>query len=159
VLIDFGKARFIPVIDPSGTEEIPPGMTLSVLSPWHLQRQPIGPRDDLFRMFEILLNLVDTQKVEEYYVAALENREYLSRAKLNPNLVRESKIIEDVVLSYDKEENAQIRESFLSEIKKIHKLVIAAQPGPETHENILTIATSLRVPLVEKLGPGEQRNH
>jgi len=154
VLIDFGKARFIPDINPSAIEEIAPGMTLSVLSPWHLQRRPLAPRDDLFRMFEVFLNLLDTGNVMAYFDKLDKtNPEELAHAKQNRNLVNEAKILENVVFSDDEEKNLTFREMILSKVTEIHELVTVSPPSRETYDNILTIARLLLVPLGEKLKP------
>jgi hypothetical protein len=68
-LIDFGKAQFIPNIT-SESSKFDEGMNLMLLSPWHLQGSEIlGPKDDVFRMFEIYLNLLSHQGLVDYYAS------------------------------------------------------------------------------------------
>ena len=55
VFIDFGLAEFFA--DKIGTDPIQPRtrqLTPELLSPWHLEEQRLGPRDDVFRAIEMM---------------------------------------------------------------------------------------------------------
>ena len=96
VLIDFGKAKIIP--SPPHSSEDLVGMNLALLSPWHLQLEPLGARDDMFRMFEIYLNLISSEGLAIYY-SRLEDQSALAlaRAKLEDDLIGKSQILHEAV--------------------------------------------------------------
>lgn len=89
-LIDFGKAQFILEIT-SESSKVDEGMNLMLLSPWHLKGEQLGPKDDVFRMFEIYLNLLSHQGLADYYASIPSgDAEYpvtLADAKLSPGLL------------------------------------------------------------------------
>ncbi len=89
VLIDFGKARFIPEIRKEGVSG---DLNLDMLSPRHLKGGPIGCRDDIFRLFELVLNSATDNKLADYYSKQILSAPKLGKLKLTEDLVVKSGI-------------------------------------------------------------------
>jgi len=138
VLIDFGKARFVPEIDPSIEEDIA-GMTLQALSPWRLQRKPPSFRDDVFRMYEVLLNLLDQAKaLNEHYKrfgTSVTDADALAEAKLSPIWISESNLLGHIT-------DEEYKQELLEKLIQLHILVTRDEDTPP-YDAILRIAKSL----------------
>ena len=63
ILIDFEKSIYIG--DRIGTDQFgnpPVNLNARLLSPWHLQNQRLGPRDDVYRLLEMTANMLSRWK-------------------------------------------------------------------------------------------------